>query len=91
MERIYLIVETSSQEPFNPLIIKKKSLEEAVRIFSEHIQERDDEYWKKKLIDLRISGENELYEAKLLVNRKGWGYDYIVGLKIESINLSLIK
>lgn len=90
MERIYLIIQTSSQEPFNPLIVKRKSLEEAIEYFNRCIQEIDDDSWKKKIIDLDVNKEFDRYEAKLLVNRKGWGYDYVVGFKIDSINLSLI-
>lgn len=90
MERIYLIIQTSSQEPFNPLIVKRKSLEEAIEYFNKCIQEQDDDSWKKKIIDLEINKEFDRYEAKLLVNHKGWGFDYVVGIKIDSINLSLI-
>lgn len=87
---IYLIIQTSSQEPFNPLIVKRKSLEEAIKYFNERIQEKDDDSWKKKIIDLNVNEEFDRYEAKLLVNHKGWGFDYVIGVKIEILNLSLL-
>ena len=90
MEKIYLIIQTSSQEPFNPLIVKRKSLEEAIEYFNKCIQETNDNSWKKKIIDLNVNKEFDRYEAKLLVNHKGWGFDYVIGVKIDSINLSLI-
>lgn len=90
MEKIYLVIQTSSQEPFNPLIVKRKSLEEAIEYFNQCIQERNDDSWKKKIIDLDVNKEFDRYEAKLLVNHKGWGFDYVIGVKIDSINLSLI-
>lgn len=85
MERIYLLVVTSSQEPFNPQIYKKNSLEEAIKAFNSRIADVDNDTWKIKCIDKHIDEEFERYSAKLLCNHKGWGYDFIRSVEVINV------
>jgi hypothetical protein len=75
---IWQVTKCDSREPFNPLVALRSSEEDAKKLFASYTEEVNNENWFKKIIDRK---ENSV---KLLCNHKGWGYDFIVSVTIES-------
>ena len=81
---IWQVTKCDSREPFNPYIVLKSSEEDAKKLFNSYTEEIDNERWFKKVIDRK---ENSV---KLLCNQKGWGYDFIMSVTIESRQIEWI-
>ena len=75
---VWQVTKCDSREPFNPLVALRSSEDDARKLFASYTEEMDNDNYFKKVIDRK---ENSI---KLLCNHKGWGFDYITSVTIES-------
>lgn len=80
---IWQVTKCDSREPFNPLVVLRTSEEDAKKLFASYTEEMDNENYFKKVIDKK---ENSV---KMICNHKGWGFDYITSVTLESRSIEV--
>lgn len=83
-EQLFHYIHTNSKE-FNRPSVSLLTWEDAIKKLKSYAQDFDNPTWYRKVISLSIDEERHDATAELVVNHKGWGYNYFECITIDRV------